>query len=77
MINFDNHDITAISYDNHTIKKAYGCDGHLVWESQNPPVFGGKWLAKDAYGYSASGVCDSNSIVSGEVPSQIYHPRNI
>lgn len=32
MINFDNHDITAISYDNHTIKKAYGCDGHLVWE---------------------------------------------
>lgn len=34
MINFDNHDITAITYDDHSIQKVYGCDGNLVWEKQ-------------------------------------------
>ena len=35
MINFDNHDITAITYDDHSIQKVYGCDGNLVWEKQD------------------------------------------
>lgn len=35
MINFNNHNIKEIHYDNHTIKKVYGCDGKLVWEN-NP-----------------------------------------
>lgn len=71
MINFDNHDITAITYDDHSIQKVYGCDGHLVWESQNPPLFGGKWLATYTDGHTASAECDSTStITDGEVTKE-------
>ena len=40
MINYNNHNITAITYDNHHIKYVYGCGGNLVWsgDTPTPPV---------------------------------------
>lgn len=35
-MNYNNHNITAITYNGHTIKMAYGCDGHLVFGEEPP-----------------------------------------
>lgn len=34
MINFNNHNITEIHYNGHRIRRAIGCDGHVVWKYQ-------------------------------------------
>lgn len=36
MINYNNHNITGISYNNHSIKYVYGCGGNLVWSGDTP-----------------------------------------
>ena len=36
MINYNNHNITGISYNNHSIKYVYGCGGKLVWSGDTP-----------------------------------------
>ena len=46
MINYNNHNITGISYNNHSIKYVYGCGGNLVWTGETPPVFGLKLYAE-------------------------------
>ena len=43
MINFDNHNITGMSYNGHMIRKAYGCDGNLVW-SRTPEPYANKYF---------------------------------
>lgn len=50
MINFNNHNITGMSYNNHTIKKAYGCDGHLVWSGGSSECGDYKVTFKREYG---------------------------
>lgn len=73
MINFDNHNITGMSYNNHTIKKAYGCDGHLVWEYVPPTPFEGKFKIKYNDGRVLSGECDTSSVLtSGETQPTGY-----
>lgn len=37
MINYNNHNITGISYNNHSIKYVYGCGGNLVWSGSTEP----------------------------------------
>lgn len=49
MINFNNNNITGMSYNGHKIIKAYGCDGNLVWEIE--PQY--RW--KDTYNTMCSG----------------------
>lgn len=39
MINYNGHNITKLSYNNHMIKKAYGCDGRLVWDYSDNDFF--------------------------------------
>ena len=46
MINYNNHNITGISYNNHSIKYVYGCGGNLVWTGETPPVFDLKLYAE-------------------------------
>lgn len=38
-MNFNNHNITALTYNGHSIKRAYSCSGELVFGSEpTPPV---------------------------------------
>lgn len=37
MINYNNHNITGISYHNHSIKYVYGCGGNLIWSGNTEP----------------------------------------
>lgn len=46
MINYNNHNITGITYNNHSIKYVYGCGGNLVWSGETPPVFDLKLYAE-------------------------------
>lgn len=38
MINYNNHNITGISYNSHSIKYVYGCGGNLVWSDTPTPT---------------------------------------
>lgn len=37
MIDYNNNIITKISFNNHDIKRVYGCDGNLVWSGDTEP----------------------------------------
>ena len=82
MINYNNHNITGISYNNHSIKYVYGCGGNLVWSGGTGPTppTGMKFSAvfQDSSTYSAE--CDSSSVITAEdyashtsVPSSITY----
>ena len=45
MINYNNYNITGISYNNHSIKYVYGCGGNLVWSSTPTPIY--RWIQTD------------------------------
>lgn len=45
MINYNNHNITGISYNNHSIKYVYGCGGNLVWSKESEPIY--RWVDMD------------------------------
>ena len=51
MINYNNHNITALTYNGHSIKYVYGCGGNLVWggEPQPQPMPEGEWKVKFEY----------------------------
>lgn len=36
-MNYNNHNITGLYYNGHTIKRAYGCEGHLVFGDEPTP----------------------------------------
>lgn len=38
MINYNNHNISAISYNGHSIKAAVGCNGEIVFGELTPPT---------------------------------------
>ena len=51
MINYNNHKISAITYNGYSIKKVYGCDGKLVFEGEPTPqpMPEGDWKVKFEY----------------------------
>ena len=69
MINYNNHNITGISYNNHSIKYVYGCGGNLVWSGDTPtPPTGRKWVATYSDSHSEYGECGAYSaITNGEI----------
>jgi hypothetical protein len=75
MINYNNHNITGITYNNHSIKYVYGCGGNLVWsgDTPTPPVFDGKLYIHQTYSgreYETIVPCDSTSaLTNSEVRS--------
>jgi len=82
MINYNNHNITGITYNYHSIKYVYGCGGNLVWSGGTGPTppTGMKFNAvfQDSSTYSAE--CDSSSVITKEdyashtsVPSSITY----
>ena len=61
MINYNNHNITAITYDSHSIKYVYGCGGNLVWsgDTPTPPTpIGLKYKGDYTNGLSKEVECD-------------------
>ena len=69
MINFDNHNITSMSYNGHMIRKAYGCDARLIWQRG----FGGKYRLTYLDGTERYSDCDGNpSITSADTRQSGY-----
>lgn len=67
MINYNNHNITAITYDNHHIKYVYGCGGNLVWsgDTPTPPTpTGFKYILTLDDSSVVSAECDSTSAIT-------------
>lgn len=76
MINYNNHNITGISYNNHSIRYVYGCSGNLVWSGDTPtPPTVEKFTAifSDSTSYSAE--CDGNSTLTSGDTRAIGYPR--
>lgn len=66
MINYNNHNITAITYNNHHIKYVYGCGGNLVWsgDTPTPPTpTGFKYILTLDDSSVVSAECDSTSAI--------------
>lgn len=68
-MNYNNHNITAITYNGHTIKKVYSCNGELVFGEESTGI-------KMEYQYSngTSGTVDCNGdpvLTSGDTNHQI------
>lgn len=62
MINYNNHNITGISYNNHSIKYVYGCGGNLVWSGGTGPTpTTRKFYAEYIGGQTYSAECDGNA----------------
>ena len=62
MINYNNHNITAITYDNHSIKYVYGCGGSLVWsgDTPTPPTGDYRVRIRKTNSTSATSYCDNS-----------------
>lgn len=73
MINYNNHNITGISYNNHSIKYVYGCSGNLVWSGDTPTAEKFTAIFSDSTSYSAE--CDGNSTLTSRNISAIGYPR--
>lgn len=73
MIQFNNHNISAIEYNGHTIKKVYGaCSNNPVWEYSEPtptPTYNFRWSAHTASDGDAYKDCSTADVMTHETSS--------
>lgn len=70
MINYNNHNITALTYNGHSIKYVYGCDGRLVYDATPTPptpIIPPNWKERFEYTDGAQFYGGANFSTSGNV----------